>query len=125
MDPENNVGEDIWFDFAHKIFPVLVFIVFAFSGMFVIEFLKSHKVSNAENYGGVLILLAPLGWYYAKMVLYAMRADCTLTFWDACVSSYFSLILYLHFLPLIGSWLDNWARSKKEKINPFVVGDDK
>jgi hypothetical protein len=125
MKPKNNIAEDIWFNAAHKIVPIVVLLAFAFSGMILIQFLKNHKVSNAENYGGILIVLAPLGWYYSKTVLYIMQADDKLTFWDACVSAYFSLILYLHFIPLIGPMLRVWAQNKKEKKNPFVLSDPK
>jgi hypothetical protein len=120
----HQIAESIWFPLAHKILPLIAFLIFAIPGVILIFFLKSHKVSGAENYGGVIILLGVPAGVFIKLVLYALKANQRLSFTDGCAEVFYSWMLYLHFVPVLGGMLAKWAEKKKAHVSPFVVKNE-
>lgn len=119
----HQIAESVWFSLAHKILPILAFLVFAVPGMVLIGFLRGRNVSGAENYGGVVVLLGLPAAFFIKLVLFNMSGDQGRSFGDACAEVFYSWILYLHFMPIIGTLLTRWAAAKRARRNPFVVRD--
>ena len=117
----HQIAESIWFALAHKLLPLLAFLVFAVPGFVLIAFLRGRKVSGAENYGGTIILLGLAAAFFIKVVLYTIKADKRLSFSDGCAVVFYSWLLYLHFVPILGAILSRWAEEKKARINPFII----
>lgn len=118
------LAEFIWFSIAHKVLPLLAFFLFAVPGAFLIEFLRSKKISGAENYGGIIILVGIVAAIFVKVVLFTMRTNQRLSFMDACAEVFYSWILYLHFIPVIGPILEKWADARKARKNPFTIQNE-
>lgn len=123
MKPQQ-LAESIWFSLAHKFLPLLAFGLFAIPSVILIEFLRNKKISGAENYGGIIILFGIAAAIFVKVVLFTMRANERLSFVDACAEVFYSWMLYLHFIPVIGPIIEKWAEAKKRRINPFIIQNE-
>lgn len=123
MKPQQ-LAESIWFSLAHKFLPLLAFCLFAVPGAILIEFLRSKKISGAENYGGIIILFGIAAAIFVKVVLFTMKANKRLLFMDACAEVFYSWVMYLHFIPVIGPILGKWAEARKARINPFTIQNE-
>ena len=117
-------AESVWFSLAHKLLPLTAFLVFAVPGGILIEFLRSKNISGAENYGGIIILLGIPAAVFVKFVLYVMRGNGGLSFMEASSEVFYSWMLYLHFIPIVGPILSRWAEARKARVNPFTAKNE-